>query len=188
MLRITLAGALAVFPICLYLFDQVSPQILVVCFAGLAALRVLQVDGLSRTHRTLMTAGLVLFCSLALWQAALDSRLTLFKLYPVAINFAAAAYALHTWFYPPSAIARLATRFGARIEGPAVPYTRNLTLIWTLFFFSNGIIAAYTALLGTTRTWALYNGFISYVLIGLIFAIEYPIRRVYQRRHHQHPT
>jgi uncharacterized membrane protein len=69
------------------------------------------------------------------------------------------------------------------VEGPAISYTRRLTMVWIVFFIINALIAAYTAMATSAATWALYNGLISYMLIGLLLIVEYPVRLAYRKRH-----
>ena len=69
----------------------------------------------------------------------------------------------------------------ARIQEPdldheGVIYTRKVTIAWCLFFLSNGLIALYTVFYSSIEIWTLYNGFVSYILMGLFFAVEYLIR------------
>ena len=63
----------------------------------------------------------------------------------------------------------------------AIPYCRNVTKIWCLFLLANSLIALYTALLTDMETWALYNGLISYILMGLLFAGEFIYRKTVVR-------
>ena len=69
----------------------------------------------------------------------------------------------------------------ARIKEPdldakGVAYCRNVTKVWCVFFIINGSIALYTALFTSLEHWMLYNGFISYMLMGLLMAVEYIVR------------
>jgi uncharacterized membrane protein len=69
----------------------------------------------------------------------------------------------------------------ARLQEPhlsetAIRYTRQVTIVWCVFFVLNGSIALYTALFCEMKTWALYNGLIAYVLMGALFAGEYLVR------------
>jgi uncharacterized membrane protein len=50
-------------------------------------------------------------------------------------------------------------------------------------FVLNGSLALYTAVAADIEVWALYNGVIAYVLMGLLFAGEYLVRRRVRRRH-----
>jgi len=69
----------------------------------------------------------------------------------------------------------------ARLRQPALPpaaivYTRRVTQIWCAFFIFNGGVALFTCLYGNMPLWALYNGGISYLLMGLLMGTEWIIR------------
>lgn len=59
-------------------------------------------------------------------------------------------------------------------------YTRNLTYVWAGFTFLNFLISLATVF-ASEKIWALYNGFISYFLVGTFFIIEYIVRGVKKR-------
>ncbi len=70
----------------------------------------------------------------------------------------------------------------ARITEPdldekGVRYTRKVTIVWIGFFIFNAAIASWTVAYGTLEQWTLYNGLISYCLIGLLLGGEYLVRR-----------
>ena len=74
----------------------------------------------------------------------------------------------------------------ARLQEPDLPpegvrYTRKVTWAWCGFFIVNGGIAAWTALYADLAAWTLYNGCISYLLMGLMFAVEWLCRRRVRR-------
>ncbi|MGJ4749149.1 hypothetical protein ACQV5M_22485, partial [Leptospira sp. SA-E8] len=112
------------------------------------------------------------------------------KLYPVLVN--AVLLAVFAWSlrHPPAVIERL-----ARLAEPALPpsgvaYTRGLTRVWCGFFIVNGLLALVTALwprqAGGDEIWALYNGLIAYLLMGLLFAGEWLLRPHLRRRMEGH--
>ena len=180
MLRALIGIGLAGYPLVIYfLLDSVQPVVFITIFAALVALRLFTFKPLKKRHLGLLLTGLIGFCAFA----ALDPQLRVLKLYPVLINLSAAGFAVYTLFYPPSAIERLSTTLGMVVEGPAVPYTRRLTMVWVGFFIANGVAAGYTAIAASTATWALYNGLLSYVFIGLLIGLEYPVRLRYRKRH-----
>ena len=74
----------------------------------------------------------------------------------------------------PSSLARLSE---PDLPDVAIAYTRKVTLVWCAFFLVNGGIALATALWGTEAQWTLYNGGIAYVLMGLIAAVEWLVRK-----------
>jgi uncharacterized membrane protein len=99
------------------------------------------------------------------------------KLYPVVVNAALLGVFAYSLVVPPSAIERIARMREPQLPPRAIAYTRRVTQIWCGFFTVNGAIALYTALYASSAHWSLYNGFIAYILIGLLFAGEYCVRR-----------
>jgi len=58
-----------------------------------------------------------------------------------------------------------------------VAYTRKVTIMWCAFFVANGLAALATALWASNEVWLLYNGLVSYLLMGALFAGEWLVRR-----------
>jgi uncharacterized membrane protein len=56
-------------------------------------------------------------------------------------------------------------------------WCRMWTCIWCGFFVLNGGIALTLALAAPLSWWAVYNGLIAYVLMGILFATEWLLRR-----------
>jgi len=96
--------------------------------------------------------------------------------YPVIINSALALIFSYSLANPPPVIERLARLTQADLPPHAVVYTRTVTKIWLGFFIINGLIATYTALFTSLQTWTIYNGFIAYILMALLFTGEYLVR------------
>lgn len=103
--------------------------------------------------------------------------------YPVLVSFALfLVFALSLW-RPPTVIERIARLSEPELGPRGVAYTRRVTIAWCIFFVCNGLVSALTAAFASPSIWAFYNGMLSYVLIGLMFAIEWLIR---QRVRHAH--
>ncbi len=71
----------------------------------------------------------------------------------------------------------------ARLQKPElspaeVAYCRTVTWVWCAFFVANGAVAAVLALSGRQGLWALYTGAVAYVLMGILFAAEFLVRRM----------
>ena len=69
----------------------------------------------------------------------------------------------------------------ARMKHPDLPpegvrWCRKVTVVWCVFFVLNGSAALATVLSGDRDLWTLYNGFVSYLLMGLLFAGEWLLR------------
>lgn len=80
-------------------------------------------------------------------------------------------------YRPPTVIESIARLQDADLSAAGVQYTRKVTQAWCVFFFCNGSIALLTAFFATYELWALYNGLIAYVLIGVMFAGESLVRK-----------
>jgi uncharacterized membrane protein len=102
---------------------------------------------------------------------------TLLRLYPASISASMLILFGTTLLRPPTMIERFARLHEPDLSPIAVRYTRQVTQVWCLFFVFNGAIATYTALAASREAWALYNGFISYILMGTLFAGERVVRR-----------
>ncbi len=104
------------------------------------------------------------------------------RAYPVLINLGLALVFALSLMNPPSAIERIARLTEPTLDDFGVAYTRKVTWVWLAFFLGNGTISVWTAVYGTLDQWTLYNGVISYLLIVLLFAGEYLVRRTVRSR------
>ena len=92
-----------------------------------------------------------------------------------------------TLFKPPSLIYRFAilqdkTIPGSVNENRIARYCKKVTIVWVIFIFFNGTITAFTIFSGSDVLWAVYNGGVSYILMGILFVWEYIIRRMVQKK------
>jgi uncharacterized membrane protein len=105
------------------------------------------------------------------------------RMYPVVVNLALLAVFGFSLLNPPTAAFRIATLQDKSLRDPgperdkAESYCRKVTVVWCCFFALNGSIALYTALVASPVAWSVYNGFISYLLMGALFLGETLARR-----------
>ncbi|MFM5416779.1 COG4648 family protein [Aeromonas dhakensis] len=97
--------------------------------------------------------------------------------YPLAVSLCLLCLFGWSLTRPMSLVERL-----ARLQDPALPaaaigYTRRVTQVWCGFFVINGALAAFTIWHGDLALWSLYNGFVSYLLMGGLMGAEYLVRR-----------
>lgn len=97
--------------------------------------------------------------------------------YPLCMNIVMFALFFGSLLRPPSVIEKIARVRNPDLPEKAVAYTRKVTMIWCAFFVFNGSMALSTVLFGNLEIWAVYNGLISYALMGLLLAGEYLLRR-----------
>lgn len=98
-------------------------------------------------------------------------------LYPVFMSATLFVAFAVTLFRPPSMIERFARIMEPDLDARGVRYTRKVTMVWVSFFALNGLAAFWTVQRGDLFYWGLYNGLISYLLAGLLFAVEFLVRR-----------
>jgi uncharacterized membrane protein len=180
-LRFALLGLSVGYPFVVYFtLGHVPPGALVLGLLALLALRLVFVraperHGASMAPLLWLTGGalLVLLAVAASPAAALKS-------YPVLVSLGFAAVFGYSLLRPPTIVERIARLGDPALPASAVPYLRNVTLAWLIFFLANAAISIATAVNGDLALWTLYNGFISYVIMGALFAGELAIR--YYRR------
>jgi uncharacterized membrane protein len=97
------------------------------------------------------------------------------KLYPISINAALLFLFASSLKYPPSVVERIARITTPDLPEEAVVYCVKVTKVWSLFFIINAVISAVTVFM-PVKIWVIYNGFISYMVIGAIFVVEYIVR------------
>lgn len=105
------------------------------------------------------------------------------KLYPVFVSLVLFTVFFSSLFVgEKSIIERLASLSVKKEEQTPFfkKYCTNVTKVWCLFFVVNGGIS-FTTVFMDTQIWTLYNGVISYILMGLLFTLEY-IARIYLRK------
>lgn len=110
------------------------------------------------------------------------SKITAVKLYPVLMNFLFFCIFLGSLMGKETVIQKIAKSLDGKLEEPVKTYTKNLTYVWIVFLFFNFLMSVWSLFL-SDKFWALYNGFISYLLIGGVFAVELPIRYFFKKRH-----
>lgn len=128
-------------------------------------------------HGNLLVAALLLVGV----SAILLNSPVLLQYYPVCINVLLLALFANSLVRPPSLIEQIARIKSPDLPTAAIAYTRKVTIVWCVFFALNGAMALYTVLGANLGIWAIYNSFVSYSLMGLLFAGEYLVRRQVKR-------
>ena len=155
--------------------------LLLAAFHLISASRKKQSGAVSRLKEGCFVAFL-LACGVAAF--ALDNAVVL-KFYPVLVNVGMLFFFGATLFRKPSFVFRLATFADKRIlqtadRSSVERYCDRVTLAWCIFFILNGSVALWTVLWADEKIWSLYNGLISYILMGILFVAEIGIRKMKQ--------
>jgi uncharacterized membrane protein len=189
--RVLLVVATVLYPFAVLaglLIWKTSPRVLSLCLVVILAVNFLaysgagKKDGFARA-RFWATAGIL--TALILLIVATNSA-GLVKAYPVLMNLFLLGSFGFTLIRPPSMIFRFATLARkSLLDDPRRPsiesYCRTVTVVWCGFFVFNASAAVITALWTSDFLWTLYNGLISYVLIGILFFGEMGVRAIRSR-------
>jgi uncharacterized membrane protein len=100
--------------------------------------------------------------------------------YPVLVNVIFFIVFSYSLYQPQTIIEKFARLKHQNLPENAIWYTRKVTWCWCCFFIFNGTIALITCLLNNTYWWTIYNGLISYILIGAFMGGEWLIRQKVQ--------
>jgi uncharacterized membrane protein len=142
-----------------------------------------------RSREKKRRVGLMLLPPFALCvtSALVDNRM--FVLYlPVLVSIALLFSFGITLFRGPSAVETLARLQHPELTVEEVAHCRLTTQVWVGFFILNGAIAFWTAWWGSLDAWGLYNGLLTYIAMGILFAVEFVYRHWRFRRYTGLPT
>jgi len=176
-----LLGVLGVaYPVLVYFgLSAFSPQFILIGLLIVVLLRAVTFA----VQKRYGPAGLAVLVAGIVAAGGLASELLAIRFYPVIVSLTMGAVFTVTLFTDRPMVERLARLKMPDLDDYSIAYTRKLTKVWIGFFAVNAMIATWTALYASMEIWTLYNGFLSYVLIGILFIGEWPVRRILRARH-----
>lgn len=176
--RVVVLGVVSLaYPLLVYLaMGRFEPRWLALLLFALALLRALS------ARQPLWWAAAAAAGLLAATATAFNQLLPL-KLYPALVNAVMLLLFATSLRFGPPLVERLARLQEPDLPPYAVAYTRRVTQVWCGFFVLNGGLALATALWASERVWAVYNGLLAYVMMGVLFAGEWLVRRRVKAAH-----
>ena len=195
----------AIYPILVFtmlVIFKVDTKILSLSIIALAAVFFLSATGSKKTDtnektkldwKTFLRSALFLSAGLFCFITGKEFFL---KIYSVVISVTMLFVFGSTLFFPPNIIFRFATLSDKSIKGSSYEqkvykYCQKVTIVWCCFFILNGTASALTTfadkIFGLSpdearKVWAVYNGGISYVLMGTLFVVEFIIRKLVNKK------
>ena len=110
------------------------------------------------------------------------TNLVMLKYYPVIVNLILFLIFFTSLFQEKTVIQKFALTMEPDANKHVMDYTRNVTYVWAFFTFLNFLVS-YATIFMSEKIWAIYNGLVSYFLVGLIFIIEYIVRINFKRKY-----
>ncbi len=173
MLNALLGLLLLAYPIFVYFgLQHFEPRILVLILLVTVGVRFLMNRGKTQLNNLPIVIVISVYVALVL----LLNKTILLLAYPIIMNLSFLVLFAYSLYRPPCIIERFARLTEPKLSTSAIYYTQRVTKAWIVFFIVNGLVSMWTALYASMEVWTLYNGLISYVLMGLMFLIEYCIR------------
>jgi len=147
----------------------------------------------SRHYKGKHTAALfispVILCAIGAISLLLDDKYDkiVIKLYPMLADLSYMTIMITSFFFPPPLAFYFIDIFDKSIKTklPKELFNRycfKASLVWVIFFFIDGIISLLTVYNCSDVLWGIYNGGISYCLMGLIFAGEFIILKIIMKK------
>jgi uncharacterized membrane protein len=166
-MRGMLSIVLMLYPFLVYFgLQQFSPRVLAVFIIAILLLRI-SVDRQSNRNMVWPLFAAVALCVVALW----FNNSQLLQWYPVVLSSAFLVLFFSSLFYGTPMVERIARAIDGELTARDIIYTRRVTQIWCVFFVFNAVVAAVTTQL-SNEIWVLYNGLLSYLLMGSLLMIE----------------
>ena len=114
--------------------------------------------------------------------AVTDSE-TLLRAYPIAVNVGMLiAFGATLVGGGPSMIEKFARIREPDLDERSVRHTRRVTQVWCGCFAFNACASAVSMIWGSRAVWVLYNGFVTYLLVGVLIVAELAWRHAFVLR------
>ena len=173
-LLIVLKLPIRIFSLCIIVF--------LVGFIGVATVKHKQ-EKKRAEGRILLVTSLLFFLMAG---SFITNSSTFLRLYSFFVNIGMLCIFFASLFSSESIIYRFATMAQPSIRQSITRdkvkgYCWKVTVIWCCFFVLNGSVSFWTAIFASEKIWAIYNGCISYILMGTLFAGEFIVRVIVQK-------
>jgi uncharacterized membrane protein len=186
-LGVVVLALTALYPVLVYFgLGWFSPTVVLLVLLALLAFRLVLRGGAN--GRGGMGVAPIIFVIVCTTVIAIMDDLLAVKFYPVLVSTSLAFVFGASLFGRQSIIEKIARVGEPDLPPHAVVYTRNVTRLWLCFFIVNGSISAWTATHGDMALWTLYNGLISYLLIGMLMGGEFLVRKYVHKRRSEAPS
>jgi uncharacterized membrane protein/rubredoxin len=140
-------------------------------------------------HTIALFVSPLILCIIGIVSLCMGESPFFIKLYPALTALAYLTIMITSFFFPPPLAYYFIDIFDKTIK-TKIPkevfesYYLKASVIWCVFFFIDGIISVFTTLYGSDRVWGIYNGGVTYFLMGLIFIGEFIVLKSIEKRHH----
>ena len=177
--RAAFVGLLALYPFIVYFGIHYLPASFFAILLGVVvALRIVII----RPEERMMVVPVMALLLVYAIGAAIVGRTVALLYYPLLVNAVLCVIFTRSLLAGEPLLLRIVRARGIPMSEHGPPYMARLTAVWAVFFAANAAIAFWTTT-QSLKVWTLYNGLISYLLVGTLILCEWPVRKYYQRKH-----
>jgi len=142
---------------------------------------------LLKSRRAKWLVGLSLLYSILLFWFAKNQSENLLFVQPVIVNLLIFLLFLSTLVDGSvSLIGRITRLIKSDVPDEVMQYCRAVTWVWTCFFLFVAIVSLLLSVYSTIEHWSLFTNFVVYILIGVMFIVEYLVRRIVMKDYIDH--
>jgi uncharacterized membrane protein len=110
----------------------------------------------------------------------------IFRIYPALADLVYLTILTTSLFIPPPLVHYFINTLDKKLIDNLNPayykrFCRNTTIIWCVFFVLDAVASVFTVFWTSKLAWGIYNGGVTYVLMGLIFAGEYIVIKIIEK-------
>ena len=137
----------------------------------------------SRRKQLAATLGLPAAVAVLMLMALVSNDVRFVLAYPALVNLVLLVQFTATLRAGSTSMAERFARLQVDdLSSREIVYCRIVTAAWCVFFVLNGGACAFFGAFAPRDWWVLYTGLLSYLALGLLFAVEFTIRKYLFRR------
>jgi len=145
-------------------------------------------------HTVALFVSPLILCTIGVISLWMDDSPIFIKLYPALASIAYLTIMITSFIFPPPLAYYFIDIFDKSIK-TKIPkaifdgFCFKASIVWCVFFFVDAIIAALTVYFSSELVWGIYNGGVTYCIMGLIFVGEFIFLKIIERKYRrEHPT
>jgi len=144
-------------------------------------------------HTVALFVSPLILCVIGVVSLYLDDSPVFIKLYPALASIAYLTIMLTSFLFPPPLAYYFIDIFDKSIKTKIPKQTFDnfcfrASVVWCVFFAVDAVIAALTAFFSSEIFWGIYNGGITYCIMGLIFIGEFIVLKAIEKKYRrEHP-
>jgi uncharacterized membrane protein len=177
-IRVVFLACIAAYPLIVYFgLQHLPPGFFAIALMILLGMRY---GVLLPSERRIYLPILFIFLAYAV-TAALSQSAAMLLYYPAIVNLTMSGVFLYSLRQGEPLLLRIVRARGTVISEHGPVYLYRLTGIWAAFFIVNALVSIWTTT-QSIEVWTLYNGFLSYILVGVLVGLEIIFRDYIKQR------